>query len=351
MAGRWRSVVVAGLLILALGGVAALVSRMRGGSAIEAEDAGPTSAVTTTAPTEATELPLVADGSTSAQAGVPGPPTTAPAGGAPFSSAAGGAGDSVASSASQPAAAGTPGTGPTTSRLAATATGPTAASTTAPAPAPADAPAGGTAPLAGRIKPGGTYSGVATFYGADGGGACLFDPPSSDRMVAAMNTRDYETSKACGVRVQVRAANGAAITVRIVDECPGDCQVGQIDLSQEAFARLADPTLGRIPITWSLVSPDTAGSLAIRYKDGSSQYWCGLQVIDHRNPVARLEVSVNGAYKVLERTSYNYFLSPDGAGCGSTIRVTDIYGESLTIPALPIQPGATQKTSVQFGRH
>lgn len=326
MAGRWRSVVLAGLLLLALGGVTALVSRMRGGSDIEAEEAGPTSSVTTIESTESTEpaeLPAAADGSTSAPAGVPGPPT-----------------------------AGTPGTvSSTTSRPAATATGPTAASTTAPAPVAAEAPAGGTTPLAGRIEPGGTYSGVATFYGADGGGACLFDHPSDDLMVAAMNTRDYETSKACGARVQVRAADGATITVRIVDECPGDCQVGQIDLSQEAFARLADPTLGRIPITWSLVSPDTAGSLAIRYKDGSSQYWCGLQVIDHRNPVARLEVSVNGAYKELERTSYNYFLSPDGAGCGSTIRVTDIYGESLTIPALPVQPGTTQKTSVQFGRH
>ncbi len=322
MAGRWRSVVLAGLLILALGGVTALVSRMRGGSDIEAEDAGPTSSVTIVESTEATELPVVAGGSTSAPAGVPGPPT-----------------------------AGTPGTVSTTSRPAATATGPTAASTTAPAPVTTDAPASGAAPLAGRIKPGGTYSGVATFYGADGGGACLFDHPSADLMVAAMNTRDYETSKACGARVQVWAANGATITVRIVDECPGDCQVGQIDLSREAFARLADPTLGRIPITWSLVSPDTAGSLAIRYKDGSSQYWCGLQVIDHRNPVARVEVSVNGAYKALERTSYNYFLSPDGSGCGSTIRVTDIYGESLTIPALAVQPGTTQKTSVQFGRH
>ena len=227
----------------------------------------------------------------------------------------------------------------------------TSPTTTATAAAPAAAPAGGSAPLAGRIQPGGTYSGVATFYQADGGGACLFDHPSADLMVAALNTRDYETSKACGARVLVRAANGATITVRIVDECPGDCLAGQLDLSREAFAKLADPTLGRIPITWSLVSPDMPGALSIRYKDGSSQYWCGIQVIDHRNPIARLEVSVNGGYKALERTGYNYFLSPQGAGCGSSIRVTDIYGESLTIPALPVQPDVTHKTSVQFSQH
>lgn len=333
MAGRWRSVVLAGLVIVVLGGLAAVASRLGGGSDVEAEAVGPTSSISTAESTDATEPIVMADGATSAPSGVPGPPTTAAAAGAgaPSSTAAAVTRDSAASTTAQPGATATP--------------------VTAPARVAADVPAGGSAPLAGRIEPGGTYSGVATFYDADGGGACLFDHPSADLMVAAMNTADYETSKACGARVQVRAANGATITVRIVDECPGDCQVGQIDLSQEAFARLADPTLGRIPITWSLVSPDAAGSLAMRYKDGSSQYWCGLQVIDHRNPVARLEVSVNGAYKALERTSYNYFLSPDGAGCGSTIRVTDIYGESLTIPALPIQPGTTQKTSVQFARH
>jgi cytoskeletal protein RodZ len=34
----------------------------------------------------------------------------------------------------------------------------------------------GPARLSGRIKPGVTYRGVATFYGADGGGNCMFDP-------------------------------------------------------------------------------------------------------------------------------------------------------------------------------
>lgn len=69
MAGRWRSVVLAGLLVLALGGAAAVVSRMRGGSDIEAEDLGPTRSVTTTAPTEVIERPTVADGSTGAPGG------------------------------------------------------------------------------------------------------------------------------------------------------------------------------------------------------------------------------------------------------------------------------------------
>lgn len=73
---------------------------------------------------------------------------------------------------------------------------------------------------AGRIRPNTPYKGVATAYeAADGNGACLFGP-SPDLMVAAMNTTDYETAKACGAHVLVRAANGKSITVRITNECP-----------------------------------------------------------------------------------------------------------------------------------
>ncbi|MFD7452944.1 expansin EXLX1 family cellulose-binding protein [Kitasatospora sp. NPDC059827] len=205
---------------------------------------------------------------------------------------------------------------------------------------------------AGQIKPGASYQGIATSYdAADGNGACSFGP-SGDMMVAAMNSTDYETSKACGASVLVRAANGASITVRIVNECPLPCAPGQLDLSHEAFGKLADLSVGRLPITWTLLSPGTApDTMSIRYKVGSSQWWCGIQVIGHRNPVAALEVPAGGGWRQLTRTDYNYFLSPDGSGCGGRIRVTDVYGEQLTVDALPVKPDAVQPTRVQFSRH
>ncbi|MFF4257191.1 expansin EXLX1 family cellulose-binding protein [Streptomyces sp. NPDC001663] len=211
-------------------------------------------------------------------------------------------------------------------------------------------PASGTASLAGRIRPGVTYRGVATFYDSDGTGACLYDA-SSDVLTGAMNHTDYETAKACGAYVQVRAANGASITVRITNECPGDCAPGQIDLSAEAFAKLAAPSAGRIPITWKLASPSSVGTLSIRYKTGSSRYWCGLQVIGHRNPLARLEVRTGSGWRQLARTDYNYFLSEDGSGCGGAIRITDIYGERLTVDGIAIRPNVAQPTRVQFAQH
>ncbi|MFI5712323.1 expansin EXLX1 family cellulose-binding protein [Kribbella sp. NPDC051620] len=211
--------------------------------------------------------------------------------------------------------------------------------------------AGTAGSLAGRIKPAVRYRGVATAYEAgDGNGACLYGP-SGDLMVAAMNHTDYESAKACGAYVLVRAANGASITVRIVNDCPLPCAPGQLDLSQQAFAKLAKLSVGRLPITWTLLSPAAAGTISIRYKDGSSQYWCGIQAIGHRNPLAALEVQTARGWRKLERTGYNYFLSTDGSGCGKAIRITDIYGERLTIKGIALKPDVAQATRVQFARH
>jgi len=208
------------------------------------------------------------------------------------------------------------------------------------------------APSAGRIRPAVGYQGVATAYeAADGNGACLFGP-SPDMMIAAMNHTDYESSRACGAYVLVKAANGASVTVRIVNECPLPCAPGQIDLSQQAFAKLADLKVGRLPITWTVLSSAAApDALSVRYKTGSSRYWCGIQVIGHRNPVAALEVRTGGGWRQLPRTDYNYFLAADGNGCGATIRITDIYGEQLTVDGITVKPDVAQPTRVQFARH
>lgn len=217
-------------------------------------------------------------------------------------------------------------------------------------PAPAPVAASGDPALVGKIEPGATRSGVATFYDTDGGGACGYDP-SPDPLTAAMNWSDYEDSKACGAYVLVQAANGASVTVRITNLCPAPCRVGQLDLSPQAFDHLGARNLGEIPITWKLVSPALTKSISIRYKVGSSQYWCGIQVIDHGNPLARLEVRVGGEWRQLQRTDYNYFLSENGAGCGGAIAVTDIYGERLVIDPLPVKPDVVQPTAARFAQH
>ena len=205
----------------------------------------------------------------------------------------------------------------------------------------------GTALGTGRIQFGPTYRGDGTFYDATGAGNCMFDA-GSDRMIAAMNHTDYENSQACGAFVAVTGPNGTTVTVKIVDQCP-ECRPGAIDLSAEAFAKLAAPSAGRIPITWRLLSPQVSGPVSYVYKSGSSQFWCAVQVRNHRNPVRTVEVKVGGSWRALPRQSFNYFLSDGGAGCGGDLRVTDIYGNQLTDSGIAVRPDAVQPGHAQFG--
>ncbi|MCX4744727.1 expansin EXLX1 family cellulose-binding protein [Kitasatospora sp. NBC_01287] len=297
--------------------------------------------------------PVVGAAARTTEPGVSVPPTAQAA----ASAASAGADAPATVTSSVPASATpspAPSASPTRTQVPATPVAPTASASGSAGAVSASGSAGvapAAATLAGRIKPGVTNQGVATAYAAgDGNGSCLYGP-SDDLMIAAMNYTDYESSKACGAYVSVRTASGAAITVRIVNDCPAPCAPGQLDLSQQAFARLADLSVGRLPITWTLLSPDTAGTVSIRYKTGSSKWWCGIQVIGHRNPLAELEVRGAGGWQQLPRSDFNYFLSTDGTGCGGEIRLTDIYGQQLTVDGIIVQPDVVQPTGAQFARH
>jgi expansin (peptidoglycan-binding protein) len=120
------------------------------------------------------------------------------------------------------------------------------------------------------------HHGIATYYYATGDGACLFGPSPNDLMVAAMNAPEFNQAAVCGEYVSVTGAKGT-ITVRIVDLCP-ECEAGHLDLSQQAFALIDDIPLGRVPITWQVISPPLAGNIAYHFKDGSNQWWTAVTV-------------------------------------------------------------------------
>jgi expansin (peptidoglycan-binding protein) len=192
------------------------------------------------------------------------------------------------------------------------------------------------------------HQGIATYYDATGSGACLFDPSPEDLMVAAMNAEEYDNAAACGAYVHVSGPNGA-VTVRIVDLCP-ECRAGHIDLSREAFGRIADLPQGRVPISWQVISPDVSGPIAYHFKDGSNQWWTAVQIRNHRNPITKLEYLAGGQWKTVPRTSYNYFVQTDpGMGPGPyDFRVTDLYGNVLTDSGIPHLENGTVNGSGQF---
>jgi expansin (peptidoglycan-binding protein) len=205
----------------------------------------------------------------------------------------------------------------------------------------------------GRIRPGVVYTGQGTSYIlGDGVGNCLYEGSAMDasHAYAALNNADYENARMCGGYVRVTGPRGSTV-VKIVDRCP-ECKAGDIDLSLEAFAAIADPVAGKVPISWQLVSPASIGTLQYEIKNGSSAYWLAIQPRNHRNPVVALEISVNGAWQPLPREQYNYFLAPNGLGPGPfTIRVTDIYGQQIVSSGITLSPAAVQSTSSQFAQH
>ena len=202
------------------------------------------------------------------------------------------------------------------------------------------------APAANDSNP--LHTGIATFYGATGAGACLFDPSPADLMVAAMNAEEYNTAAVCGAYVRVNGPKGA-VTVRIVDLCP-ECKAGHLDLSQEAFALIAEPIEGRVAITWQIISPELAGPIRYHFKDGSNQWWTAVQIRNHRNPIAKLEYNNGSAWVTVPRTDYNYFVQTNpGMGPGPyQFRVTDGYGHVLIDSGITHTENRTVDGAAQF---
>jgi len=192
------------------------------------------------------------------------------------------------------------------------------------------------------------HTGIATYYDATGDGACMFGPSPNDLMVAAMNAEEYNHAAYCGAYVQVNGRQGT-ITVRIVDLCP-ECLAGHLDLSLQAFALIDDVPLGRVPITWRVVSPALSGPIAYHFKDGSNQWWTAVQIRHHRNPIAKLEYWNGSAWITVPRTDYNYFVQTNpGMGVGPyTFRVTDWYSNTLVDSGIPHIENGTVNGAGQF---
>jgi expansin (peptidoglycan-binding protein) len=195
-----------------------------------------------------------------------------------------------------------------------------------------------------------TFSGEGTYYfGADGGGNCSFEPTPNDLMVGAMNEQQYASADLCGAYVAITGPSGS-VTVRITDRCP-ECAHGDIDLSPEAFDRIAPRVAGRVPISWRVVSPAINGPIAYPFKDGSNQWWTAVQVRNHRNPLEKFEYRNSaGEWVEVPRLQYNYFVQQNpGMGPGPySFRVTDIYGNQLVDSGIPHVEAGTVSGAGQF---
>jgi hypothetical protein len=103
----------------------------------------------------------------------------------------------------------------------------------------------------------GTQHGQGTFY-STGLGACGITNNDGQHICAVShdlfdsfpgyNGANPNNNPICGRQVTA-SYQGKSVTLTITDRCEG-CKVTDLDMSPSAFNSVADPTLGRIDITW-----------------------------------------------------------------------------------------------------
>lgn len=195
------------------------------------------------------------------------------------------------------------------------------------------------------LEPKGTlHTGDGTFYG--GGyeeGCAMLDPVSRDYWIVAMNLADYNDAQLAGAYLEVTGELGT-INMLVTDLLP-EGKKGDLDLYVDAFPLIAPTEKGRVPVSWKIIPLDSAENAPIsyKYKEGTTEFWCGVQIRNHRYPITRLEyLDKNGEFKEIKRRPYNYFESDKMGKVPFTFRITDIYGQMIIDENIPLSYDDTE---------
>lgn len=202
------------------------------------------------------------------------------------------------------------------------------------------------------LEPKGTiHYGEGTFYGGGYEGGCaMLDPISrEDYWIVAMNLADYNNAQLAGAYIEVTGELGT-INMLVTDLLP-EGKKGDLDLYTDAFPLIAPVEKGRVPVSWRIIPLDSAENtpISFKFKEGSSEFWCGVQVRNHRYPVTKLEyLNEDGEYVELPRRLYNFFESDEMGPGPFTFRITDIYGQVIVDRDIPLVPDQVTEGHVQF---
>ncbi|MEO3812416.1 expansin EXLX1 family cellulose-binding protein [Sphaerisporangium sp. B11E5] len=162
--------------------------------------------------------------------------------------------------------------------------------------------------------------------------------------VAAVSSAEFAAAAACGSHLDVTGPLGT-VRVQVVEECR-TCALGELDMSREAFERIAGPGPSRVRVRYHTArNPQMARPVGFRLKPGSSPHWLAIQVVDHGNPLRTLEIRDGATWRRLPRATDNYWVASRGAGPGPyTVRITDMYGHHLTSGGIHLHPTTIQRT-------
>jgi expansin len=173
---------------------------------------------------------------------------------------------------------------------------------------------------------------------------CSIEPLAGDGLYASLPPGQYGNGTDCGAYLTITGPRGS-VQAEVVDMCPG-CAADQLDLSTAAFARIQPLADGTAPVSYQLArDPILPGPLAVRIQRGSTSGSMAIQVLNHGNPLTR--VQVNG--RNLAPRADGYWVADGGAGAGPfQVDVTDVLGNTAVLTGIVLRPGAVQQTTVSM---
>jgi hypothetical protein len=186
----------------------------------------------------------------------------------------------------------------------------------------------------------------ASAYPPGVGNACSLPLPPDD-LYAAASDDDYAGSQICGRCARITGPEGS-VTVRFVDRCPR-CPAGDLDLSEAAFAAIADPEDGLAPISWETVACDVGAAPMQLVFQASHEFYLKVQVRDHRHGIASVELRQGDAWLAMARTSDDHFERAGGSFAAPlSFRIEDVHGQVVESDPVAIVNDTPQDAGVQL---
>ena len=102
---------------------------------------------------------------------------------------------------------------------------------------------------------------------------------------------------------------------------------------------------------WNIVDCPISSPLQLHNKDGASQYYFSMQVVNANKAVQSLDVSTDGGntWKPTERKYYNFFELGGGAGAPTaSIRVTSTDGQQVVVDNVDLGSGVSTTAGGNF---
>ncbi|MEN1728361.1 MAG: expansin EXLX1 family cellulose-binding protein [Pseudomonadota bacterium] len=129
-----------------------------------------------------------------------------------------------------------------------------------------------------------------------------------DGFSVAMNNPQWGGGVHCGECLELTGPLGSTI-VRVIDLCP-ECVEGELNISVQAFAAIADPMPGFANISWERVDCPVSGAINYEFNAGSSPFFFQVKADNHRYGITDMEVLIDGEFEPLARINSSFFQYP-----------------------------------------